>query len=219
MPDYPPQQQPVAVQQGYAIKPANTVIAPGPQQQVIQVPQQQVIQGPQEWTQTLCGCGENMEICCEEFWCAYCHLGFMYGYLETGLQNMDALACCGTCLVDSLLLGGIARCLVIMHLRDRITARYGIREDGCKNCCVSCCCSCCASCQMHREMDVRRDYTGGCCYKAPMAPPPMQASYPAQTGYGGQPQYVQQQQPVNQPGPYQSAPYAGQPQPAYESKV
>lgn len=210
MPDYAqPQPQAAQYQQGYSVKPAA----------VVGVPAQQVVSGPQEWTQTLCGCNENWEICCDEFWCSYCHIGYVYGYLESGTQKMDPLACCGTCVVDYFL-GGIARCLVIMHLRNRIALRYGIPEDGCKTCLLSCCCSSCAMCQMHREMDVRKDYTGGCCYKAPLAPPPMQQSYPA-SGYG-QPQSPQYVQPAPYQPQYQNAPYAQpqpQMQPEYETKV
>lgn len=216
MPDYnQPQPQAGQVQQGYALKPVAITGVP-----------QTVVQGPQEWTQTLCGCTENWEICCDEFWCSYCHIGYMYGYLETGTQKMDPLACCGTCVVDYFI-GGIARCLVIMHLRGRLTVRYGIPEDGCETCMLSCCCSSCVMCQMHREMDVRKDYIGGCCYKAPIAPPPMQQSYPVgsypeQQPQQVQPQYAQPQytQPVAYQPQYQNAPYAQQQQqPAYETKV
>jgi Cys-rich protein (TIGR01571 family) len=162
--------------------------------------------GPPQWTQTLCGCMEHWPVCCEEFWCAYCHLGYLYDTLETGGRDMDPIVCCGALCID-MFVGGIARCLVIMHLRSRITTRYQIPESGVKVCCLACFCGACAMCQMHRELEGRHEYTGGCCYTAPV---------PAGALMGAQ---VQPQEPHHepvQPQPYQQQPYQPQyMQPAY----
>jgi Cys-rich protein (TIGR01571 family) len=187
------------------------------------------IVGPPQWTQTLCGCADNCSIFCEEFWCAYCHLGYLYDTIETGGRDMDPLVCCGALCIDYFI-GGLARCIVIMHLRDRIIHRYGIQEGGVKTCCISCWCSSCAMCQMHRELEGRHEYTGGCCYTAPVpAGAPMGAmagsEQKPQTGQPGQPQpyqypqdpYAQQQQQQQQHAqPYpQPAPHPYQPSQPY----
>jgi Cys-rich protein (TIGR01571 family) len=164
------------------------------------------IVGPPQWTQTLCGCADNCSIFCEEFWCAYCHLGYLYDTIETGGRDMDPLVCCGALCIDYFI-GGLARCIVIMHLRDRIIHRYGIQEGGVKTCCISCWCSSCAMCQMHRELEGRHEYTGGCCYTAPV---PAGAPMGAMAGSEQKPQTGQPGQP--QPYQYPQEPYAQQQQ-------
>lgn len=125
----------------------------------------QQTRGPPDWQEKLCGCTEDTDICCEEFWCCYCHLGFMHSYLDTGAKDIHLIAWGALC-IDVFFTGGIARCLYLMHVRNTIVGRYYIEEGGCKTCLLATFCGACASCQMHREMHRRGDFTGGLCYKA-----------------------------------------------------
>jgi Cys-rich protein (TIGR01571 family) len=151
-----------------------------PARQVLVQPLVVIDFGPRQWTQDLCACTDNTEICCEECWCSYCHLGYMSRYLDTQRQEMDACVCCGTLCADYWC-WGLVRCGTIMNLRGRLTRRYGFYEDDCTSCAISFFCSSCAMCQMHREMHARGEYLGGCCYKPPM----LVAAVPAlpQMGY------------------------------------
>jgi Cys-rich protein (TIGR01571 family) len=131
-------------------------------------------EGPSDWFEGLFGCANNVDICVEEALCPYCHLGFMYDFFESGTQAMDPFACCGALCIDFFFGVGVARLVTIVHLRGRLTRRYGIAEDDCTRGLTAICCSCCAMCQMHRELHVRGDSMGGLCYTPspiPRAPP------------------------------------------------
>jgi Cys-rich protein (TIGR01571 family) len=137
--------------------PRGSVIA-----QVVSYRRDPLMRGSTKWSRSLFGCAENKEICCEELCCPYCHLGFMYEYVETGGRQMNPMACCGALCADVYFLAcGVARCALIGGIRLRLLKRYDIEETSTRTCCVSCCCSCCAMCQMHSEMHRRWDTPGG----------------------------------------------------------
>jgi len=164
----PPQQQ----QAGWGVPVMAAVITPA-------MPPPQL-----GFSQPLCNCTDDTNVCLEEMFCCYCHLGFVYQWLEDRRQDMSPLACCGTLLIDLVLLAGFGRCAMVSHVRQRLATLYNIQEDPCNNIMTSFCCSSCAMCQLHREMVVRGCFTGGICYN-----PPVQLPYPAA------PSMIQQQQP------------------------
>ena len=217
---YPPQQQSYPPQQG----------GYPPQQQQQQPPYGHAgdavapdgTQYPPQWTEGLCGCFEDTTICCEEFWCGYCHAGYLSGFLQTNGRQMDMMCCAALC-VDAFCCYGLARCCYVNQIRGRVVMRYHIvDEGGCMTCLLSFFCTACAMCQMHREMHKRGDYTGGVCYTAPPQQQPMgvhaamqqqqqQQSNPYANNNAVVGQPVQQQQGYGQPQ-YQQQGYGQQPQ-------
>jgi Cys-rich protein (TIGR01571 family) len=138
----------------------------------------QMVLGSSKWSVALFGCFQDRDVFCEELLCSYCHIGYLYGYLETGERRMNRIACCGTFSADYLFVAcGLARCSMVSTIRQRLVKRYDITESALATCFVSCCCSSCAMCQMHREMNHRWDTPGGILTRRPVVSAPMGLPY------------------------------------------
>lgn len=166
---YPPQQQPQYYPQQHGGAPVMAAVVAAPMMPMMQM----------GFSQPLLNCNDDGAICLEELFCSYCHAGFLYQWMEDRTQQMSPLACCGTLCIDAIFLAGIARCVLVSHIRQRLANLYQIHENGCDNVMTSFCCSYCAMCQMHREMVMRQCFTGGICYKPPVAYP-----FPSQVPMG-----------------------------------
>ncbi|KAK7106187.1 placenta-specific gene 8 protein-like [Littorina saxatilis] len=162
IPQQPIPQQPIPLQ---PIPQQPTQQQPIPQQPILQypIPQQPILQQPTQqqhssnqntvvvnqqsadttptqraWTQSLCGCFDDCEICvCVTFCgpCAACQLA----------QHMGEFVCLACCVPNWM-----------TAARTKVRMQRKIQGSICDDCCVTTCCSFCAMCQLWREVKVAR---------------------------------------------------------------
>ena len=114
-----------------------------------------VVKGDEEWRESLCGCCNDIGICCVGCWCPC----ILFGQNQ---EQLDGHSCCGTgcvycvllCLPCISVVVPPLCCLISAPRRRILRQRYGLRED-CNDWCATCCCYHCALCQEAREMKVR----------------------------------------------------------------
>jgi Cys-rich protein (TIGR01571 family) len=118
----------------------------------------------EQFNESLFGCAESPQICCDEIICCYCHIGNIYDFVEGG-RSINYAACCGPLCLDVLCTLGCARLVMTTILRDNIVRKYQLKEDRCMSCLTAWFCSWCSMCQVHREILSRYEVCNGCVYQ------------------------------------------------------
>jgi len=115
----------------------------------------------------VCDCGNDVPACVDSFFCPYCELGYQYGRLNYNQPVMDVAMGFGALVADCVLLGGLARCVAQMDVRQKIAMRYNIQESPIENCCKVTWLPACVLAQQYREMKLRGEQCGGIFAPAP----------------------------------------------------
>ena len=101
------------------------------------------------WTESLCGCLNDIPLCCYGCWCCCC----LYGHNAAKLTSQPA--CWIHCTLYSLMSAVGCCCLLHTIRRGQMREKYSLEEGDCGDCMITCCCPSCAICQETREMKVR----------------------------------------------------------------
>lgn len=105
---------------------------------------------PQPWKTGLCGCFNDMAICCYGCWCLPC----LYG--ENSSKASDGGSCCCPATLFCLCMYcPWLVCCISGPTRTVIRSKYHLREAPCSDCCVHFWCTCLAVCQEGREIKIR----------------------------------------------------------------
>ena len=137
-----------------------------------------------KWGYGLCGCLQDVGICCDVFWCGTCVLARQCdSVVEDRQDSFPAAVCCGLFLCQAFV-GGLATCAFTWMMRDKTRDKYSVNGSAFGDCCASCFCTACVVCQMQREI-LRRGHNPGHCCCSPSNPPEPIQREPAQPGYNG----------------------------------
>jgi Cys-rich protein (TIGR01571 family) len=141
--------------------------------------------------------------CLEGWCCSWCQQSRQYNVIQTGKQDIDLAACCGSFIVDYFC-SGIGSMILAYMNREALRRRYNLQGDGCNDCLVAVFCTTCVACQNYREMSMHSEWPSGECVSQPFAHPtlPLQPAPPRLQVMGNQ-QQQQQQQPYGQQPPRQ----------------
>lgn len=115
------------------------------------------------WSTGLFDIGDDWDIFVEGLACFSCEEGRLYNSIVNDKQNsVHCPICCGSFLCSMMCCCGVP--IVAMINRRRMIVKYNIQGEGrCTSCMFACCCPRCSACQMHRELQQRSVYPGGCC--------------------------------------------------------
>lgn len=162
-----------------------------------------------EIKEQLCGCTDDIVICCCGCWCIPCLFG-------ANAQRIDGKNCVLMCLAYTLLVECYLCWIPHFLERQKLRKKYNIKQDDCTDLGVTVCCAPCALCQETREMNRRESMTnlagGGPIVSQPQAQSQYQpyGSYYPPSNFQSNEQY---QPPVQyQPQNYDQPPVQYQPQ-------
>eukprot|EP01064_Diplonema_japonicum_P001989 TRINITY_DN112_c2_g1_i1.p1 TRINITY_DN112_c2_g1~~TRINITY_DN112_c2_g1_i1.p1 ORF type:complete len:205 (+),score=54.30 TRINITY_DN112_c2_g1_i1:50-664(+) len=132
------------------------------------------------WEADLCGCFQDMGLCCDTLWCGYCMTGNYYeAVCQDHASTKNIPVSCGVCLLGTLgyatfgLIGSLPMFVFSWAMRDKARKKYGIEGTVVRDCCASFWCSLCVMCQVHRQASHQYMTPGYCCCR-PSIPPPQQ---------------------------------------------
>lgn len=138
----PLQVQPGVMTQGVVVQQGTMAQGMYQQQGFVQadVIQVQVNSPKNNWSQGICGCFNDMEMCCCASFCWPC------------LGCNIAWSLNESCWVPNCMIGGM------LALRTKTRMTYGIRGTICEDCVTICICPCCSFCQLGAELKAHDDY-------------------------------------------------------------
>ena len=123
---------------------------PYPGQGALLPPQPQVIIANRtivnQWSHGLCGCFDNIGLCCMAFWCPCIVFGRNAEYLGKDCALWAALFVCADMALVPWIPGFI--------LRSELRRKHGLAGDDCNDCLVWFCCGLCAMIQEAQEIKV-----------------------------------------------------------------
>ncbi|KAK7194258.1 ama1 protein [Novymonas esmeraldas] len=122
------------------------------------------------WHYSLCVCCQDMDSCCESWWCLCCQLSRQCNMLVSNSKEIHWPYCLLMTFVDLCTGYSIVTCLFAMETRRLARERYGVKGSCCGDCCASWCCRSCSTQQVLLEMTVMNDFPGATCYTAVQQP-------------------------------------------------
>ena len=158
------------------------------------------------FSQSLCGCFDDLSLCCDTICCPCYQVGHQYAAIQGRPHSNSGCECmCSNFL--PILLPMYASCI-----RCKTSNKYNLGESCCLSTVIGCCVPMCSLCQTGRELNYRGTNPGGCMctpddmaggmpnnggggggatnivvnVAAPASPPPMyppQHTYPPPQGY------------------------------------
>eukprot|EP00755_Sulcionema_specki_P024252 Sspe_Gene.14774::Locus_5125_Transcript_2_2_Confidence_0.667_Length_619::g.14774::m.14774 len=140
------------------------------------------VAGP-HWHHTLCGCCQDMGICCDHIWCLPCQAARQCSSVFKREPFNPNWPICVLFTIIQYFTGSGLYPVLSTIFRFRMVKELEMEQNAAIDCLSAFCCWPCALCQHHRELSLRGLSPGHCCCASSL---PVIAVPQAQTGYTDQ---------------------------------